>query len=116
MWVDVNIKTVKGLLFRKFRHNMMGVPVKCDDDLERRNTHPMLMPKVENEGLIPDERFLKEIEVLAPAKRVAALGKTSKRGQSRGDKIELISLRFKGAAKQRSVLGEKIYGPGSGPQ
>ena len=47
MWADVNTKPVQGLLFRKFRHEMMGVPVKYDNDVERRNTHPMLLPKIE---------------------------------------------------------------------
>ena len=51
MWADVNTKPVQGLLFRKFRHEMMGVPVEYDDDVERRNTHPMLLPKIENERL-----------------------------------------------------------------
>ena len=34
MWADVNTKPVQGLLFRKFCHEMMGVPVKYDDDDE----------------------------------------------------------------------------------
>ena len=46
---------------------MMGVPIDYDDDVERRRTHPMLLPKVETERMtISDEEMLKEIEVLAP--------------------------------------------------
>ena len=69
MWADVNTKPVQGLLFRKFLNRMMGVPAKHDDDVERRNTHPMLLPRIENERLtIPEAELLKEIAVLAPAK------------------------------------------------
>ena len=80
MWADVNTKPVQGLLFRKFRHEMMGVPVEYDDDVERRNTHPMLLPKDENERLtIPESELLKEIAVLAPVKRRPKTKKASKR-------------------------------------
>ena len=79
MWADVNTKPVQGLLFRKFRHEMMGVPVEYDDDVERRNTHPMLMPNIENERLaIPETDLLKEIAVLAPAKRKTNAKRISK--------------------------------------
>ena len=30
----------------------MGILVDYDDDVERRNTHPMLLPKVEVEGVV----------------------------------------------------------------
>merc|ERR1712194_97498 len=89
MWADVNTKPVQGLLFRKFRHEMMGVPVEYDDDVERRNTHPMLLPKTK---------------------------KASKRVIPRGSDGKSISPRTKATAKRRSVLGEEKYGPGSEPQ
>ena len=41
MWDDVNTKPVQGGLYRIFRHQMMGVPIEYDDDLERRRTHPL---------------------------------------------------------------------------
>ena len=67
MWADVNTKPVQGELYRTFRHHMMGVPINYDDDVERRRTHPMLLPKVETERMtISDKEMLKEIEVLAP--------------------------------------------------
>ena len=47
MWADINTKPVQGRLFRVFRHKMTGVPVDYDDDVERRNTHPLLLPKIE---------------------------------------------------------------------
>ena len=116
MWADVNTKPVQGLLFRKFRHEMMGVPVEYDDDVKRRNTHPMLLPKIENERLtIPETELLKEIAVLAPAKRRPKTKKVSKRVITRGSDSKLISPRTGATAKRRSVLGEEKYGPGSGP-
>ena len=48
MCTDVNAKPVQRLLFGKFWREMMGVPVEYDDDVERRNTHPMLLPKIDN--------------------------------------------------------------------
>ena len=51
MWADVNIKPVQGLLFRKFHHEMMDVPVESDDEVKRRNTHPILVPKTKSERL-----------------------------------------------------------------
>ena len=111
MWADVNTKPVQGLLFRKFRHEMMGVPVEYDDDDEHRNTHPMLLPKIENERLtIPETELLKEIAVLAPTKR------RPKTKNTRGNDGKSISPRTSATAKRRSVLGEEKYGPGSGPQ
>ena len=117
MWADVNTKPIQGLLFRKFRHAMMGVPVEYDDDAERRNTHPMLLPKIKNERLtIPESELLKEIAVLAPTKRRPKTKKVSKRVIPRGSDTKLISPRTKVTAKRRSELGEEKYGPGSEPQ
>ena len=117
MWADVNTKPVQGLLFRKFRHEMMGVPVKYDEDVKRKNTHPMRFPKIENERLtIPEAGLLKEIAVLAPAKRRPKAKKVSKRGITLGSEDKPISPRTGATAKQRSVLGDGKYGPGSGPQ
>ena len=47
MWAEVNTKPVQGQLFRTFRHHMMGVPVDYNDDVERKRTHPVLLPKVD---------------------------------------------------------------------
>ena len=117
MWTDVNTKPVQGLLFRKFRHEMMGAPVDYDDDVERRNTHPMLLPKIENKRLtIPETELLKDIAVLAPAKRRPNAKRVPKQGITLGSDGKLISPRTGATAKRRSVLGEGKYGSGSGPQ
>ena len=96
---------------------MMGVPVEYDDDVERRNTHPMLLPKIENERLtIPETELLKEISVLVPVKRKPTAKKVQKRGISRGIDSKSFSTRPGAAAQRSSVLGESKYGSGSGPQ
>ena len=95
----------------------MRVPVEYDDDVEIRNTHPMLLPRIENERLtIPETELLKEIAVLAPAKRRPKTKKVSKRVITRGSDSKSISPRTGATAKRRSVLGEEKYGPGSEPQ
>ena len=44
MWVDFNTKPVQGAIFRIFRSEMMDVPVEYDDDVDRRRTHPLILP------------------------------------------------------------------------
>ena len=64
MWANVNTKPVQGELFRIQRHHMMGVPINYDDNVERRRTHALLLPKVEPVRMtVSDERMLKDIEV-----------------------------------------------------
>ena len=117
IWTDVNTKPVQRLLFQKFRHEMIGVPIEYDDDVERRNMHPMLLPKVGNERLtIPKKELLKEIAVLVPAKQKTTTKKVPRKEISRGSDSKSISQRTGATAKQRSVLGECKYGPGPGPQ
>jgi hypothetical protein len=96
---------------------MMGVPAKYDNNVEQNNTHPMLLPKVETERLtIPEEELLKEIVVLAPTKQDVTSSKMPKKEVPQSVEIKLISLRSSVMAKQRSVSGERKYGPGPGPQ
>ena len=47
MWVDANTKPVQGALFRIFQLEKMGVPVEYNNNVERRRTYPLLLPKVE---------------------------------------------------------------------
>ena len=39
IWADVNTKPVQGLLFCKFCHATMGIPVKYDNDTKRRSMY-----------------------------------------------------------------------------
>ena len=47
MWVIVNTKTLQVALFIIFQSNMMGVQIEYNDDVERRRTHPLLLPIIE---------------------------------------------------------------------
>ena len=85
MWADVNTKPVQGELFWIFRHHMRGVPIDCDDNAERRKTHPRLLPKVETERMtISDKEMLKEIEVLAPTSKKKKSSSKVTKGIPRG--------------------------------
>ena len=44
MWVDMNTKPKQGTPFRVDRSMMMNVPEDYDDDIEKANTHPLLLP------------------------------------------------------------------------
>ena len=45
MWSNVLTKPQQGILFRKIRAVLMNFAENYDDDLERTNTHPMLLPQ-----------------------------------------------------------------------
>jgi hypothetical protein len=45
MWVDMNTKPKQGTPFRKDRSTTMNVPEDYDGDIEKANTHPLLLPK-----------------------------------------------------------------------
>ena len=116
MRVDVNTKPVQGLLFRIFWSDMMGVQVEYDDDVERRRTHPLLLPKIDTEILsLPDGDILENIAVVVPVKKVAKLGPVDKKRTIQGSKCKLISPRAKTLDKQKSVLVDTKYGTGPKP-
>jgi hypothetical protein len=106
MWADVNTKPLQGQMFREFRSHLMGIAIDYDDDVERRNTHPKLLPKVEVDGVVSKA----DLEVL-----VAATGLDKERDQQRGIKKRSISQQDKLVTKRRSVLNDAKYGPGNGP-
>ena len=45
MWSDVLTKPQQDIIFRKIRAVLMNVTENYDDDLERTNTHSMLLPQ-----------------------------------------------------------------------
>ena len=47
MWANINTKALKGSLFYKMRGHLMGIGEDYDDEIERRNTHPDLLPSQE---------------------------------------------------------------------
>ena len=52
MWANMNNKPTQGKLFWLRRSKVMGVPVDYDDDVKRRNTHPLLIPPQEAERIL----------------------------------------------------------------
>ena len=47
MWADYHLKPFQGSKFCITRRKIMSYLVDYDDDVERRLTHPILMPKFE---------------------------------------------------------------------
>ena len=110
MWADVNTKPTQGKRFRVMRGEVMGIPEDYDDDVERRRTHPLLMPKVESERIpAADGEVLEKVAIVAPVKSPA---RKSKKGILRGVGVKLISPGVKPRAKRRSVLSEDKFAPG----
>jgi hypothetical protein len=53
MWMNGNTEPLHGNLFWLFRYVLIGIPPDYDDDVERRDTHPLFLPKTEAGGVIP---------------------------------------------------------------
>ena len=88
----------------------MGIPEDYDDDVERRRTHPLLMPKMESDKIsLADGEVLEKVAIVTPVKPPAM---KSKKKILRGKGVRSISPGVKTAAKQRSVLREDKYAPG----
>ena len=114
MLADVNTKPVQVKLFRIFQSDMMGVPVEYDDGVDRRRTHPLLLPLIETESVsLSDGDILEKIAVVVPIKKVAKPGSNDRNRSIQGSKNKSISPRAKPLEKRRSVLGDPKYGPGS---
>ena len=72
MWADVNTKPTQGKRFQVMRGEVMGVSAEYDDDVERRRTHPLLMPKIESERILAaDGEILEKVSIVVPAKSPA---------------------------------------------
>ena len=85
---------------------MMGVPIEYDDDVERRRTQPLLLPKVEAEGVSQeDSDLLEKIQVVAPTKNMPSYKSIIEKGIIHGKGGKSISPRSKASEKRRSVLG-----------
>ena len=88
------------------------MPEEYDDDVKRRRTHPLLMPKVESERIsAADGEILEKAVIVAPTRFPA---KNPKKGILRGGGNKSILPRVKPMAKRRSVLSEDKYAPGEG--
>ena len=108
MWADMNTKPTQGKLFQTQRREVMGVPMDFDDDVERRNTHPLLLPPQEADRIsTTDGEILEKIGVF----KSAVAEKLAKSGRA-----DSISRGAKPAVKQRSVLDEDKFSQGVGPR
>ena len=70
MWANFNTKPTQGKRFRVMRGHVMGIPEDCNNEVERRCTHPLLLPKIESERLVAtDGKVLKKADIVVPAKQ-----------------------------------------------
>ena len=106
MWANGNMKPLQGNGFRLFRSVLMGDQPDYDDNVERRTTHPLFLPKAEAEGIISKQ----DIDVLRHV-----IGPAEDQEHKTGVKSKLISPPVKTVAKRRSVLDDNRYGPGNRP-
>ena len=108
MWADVNTKPTQGKRFRVMRGHVMGISEDYDDDVERRLTHPLLLPKIESERLLA---------IYGEVLEKAAIVTPENRPTKKTKKITNVSFtpRAMPAEKRKSVLGEGKYSPGVEP-
>ena len=104
-WADGNTKPLQSNGFWLFRSVLMGNQPDYNDDVECRNTHPLLLLKAEAEGIISKQ----DINVLR-----RAIGPTEDQEHETDVKSKSISP-VNTVAKQRSVLDDSRYGPGNRP-
>ena len=74
MWADVLTKPKQGKSFRLDRSHLMNVPIDYDDNVERRNTHPQLLPPDEDkpvQTLVPLAQSLHRRSVLGDKTNVS---------------------------------------------
>ena len=101
MWADANTKPLQGQLFREMRSKIMGCEIDYDDDVERRKTHPNLLPRVKPQGVVSKE----DVEVLRKATGIKRAPTSQKS----------IPQKDKASAERRSVLDTMKYGSSSRP-
>ena len=106
MWADGNTKLPQGSGFRLFRSVLLGIPPEYDDNVEHRNTHSLLLPKTEAEGVLSKQ----DINVLR-----RAIGPAEDQEHKTGVRSKSISPPVNTVPKLRSVLDDRRYGPGNRP-
>ena len=78
MWADGNTKPLQGAGFRVFRSKVMGIPENYDDEAERIRTHPMLLPKSKEAGVVP----ARDLQVLSKALGIEKQNHTKQEGST----------------------------------
>ena len=65
MWADYHSKPLQGSKFCTMRSKIMNSPIEYDDDVDRRFTHPLLLPKYESDkGVVSLEKNTMEKAVV----------------------------------------------------
>ena len=108
MWAAVNINPTQKKRVRIMHGKVMGVPIDYDDNVERRHTHPMLMPKIESERtLMPDGKILEKVAIVAPAKPPT---KKAKKGIQRDSTQKFDSTPSEAGGETKECVGRaQIY-------
>ena len=70
MWSDVLTKPLQGMLFKRMRAELMNVEVNYDDKIERKNTHPKLLPQAVEDLSSETVELLAKSGVLKPPQKV----------------------------------------------
>ena len=83
------------------RSKIMGCNIEYDDNVERRNTHPSLLPRAKEQGVISKE----DVEVLRKATGIKQGGTSQKS----------IPQKDRASVGRRSVLDSMKHGSGSRP-
>ena len=91
---------LQGKEFRLFRPKIMGIPENYDDEAERVRTHPLLLPRPKETGVVPSADF----QMLAKA-----LGVKGK------DNEESTPTVTPAQPERRNVLDNEKFGPGNRP-
>ena len=116
MWADINTKDLKGSLFYNMRARLMGVDENYDDDVERKNTHPDLLPQESQECATTVSEETKKMLAKAGAfRKVMAVAKAGLPNAIRKTQVAVAALVLKTMARQtykssshrRNVLGGK---------
>ena len=63
MWADCNTKPLQGAGLKLFRSKVMGIPENYDDEAERVRTHPQVLPKPKEAGVVSSA----DLQVLSKA-------------------------------------------------
>ena len=48
MWADILTKPLQGAAFRTMRHHLQNCPIDYDDNVEKKLTHPKLLPMIDS--------------------------------------------------------------------
>ena len=84
---------------------VMGVSVEYDNNVERRCTHPLLMPKMEAERIsAADGEILEKVAIVVPARLPA---RKPKKGILRGDRSKSIVSASEAEGETKECVGRR---------